>query len=465
MPDPTETLFELDGRGEWVRLHTLINLRWLAVVGQSGTVLFASFNLGIQLNIGLCLLAIGASVAFNVISSIIFPENQRLSERDAFLTLLFDLSQLVFLLFLTGGLNNPFALLVLAPVTISATALRLPSTLALSTTAIFMISMVAVFHQPLIAGNGVELHMPPLFVFGFWFALVIGIAFLGVYARRVTLEARNMSQALIATQMALSRQQKLTDFGGIMAATTHELGTPLATIKLASAELADELADNPVLKEDARLIHQQADRCRDILRDMGRVGNDDLMLRHGPISAVAEEAAEPHKDRGIDVIFDVRAKRHSQARQPIIERRPEIIHGLRNLVQNAVDFADNTVWVDVRWNDDKVSVTITDDGPGYPPELIGRIGDPFVRKRSSETDMSARPAYEGMGLGLFIAKTLLQRSGAELTFTNGTDPFLHHVERPKRGGAIAEVAWLRSAVEQDKDQARKPLGQNKPLNI
>lgn len=465
MTDMSVDLLGLEARSNWVRLRTLINLRWLAVVGQSGAVLFVSFSLNLQLSIGLCFLAIGASVTFNVVSSIILPENHRLSERESLWTLLFDLSQLGVLLFLTGGLNNPFALLVLAPVTISATALRLQSTVFIAGFAILMMSVVAVVHIPLRLGDGSILQMPAIFTYGFWIALVIGVVFLGVYARRVTLESQAMSQALIATQMALSRQQKLTDLGGIIAATAHELGTPLATIKLASSELADDLADHPLLKEDAELIHQQADRCRDILRHMGQAGNEDLLLRHAPISAVVEEAAEPHMERGTAIHFSFQPKKHSTAKQPVIRRQAEIIHGLRNLIQNAVDFADGDVWVDIRWNDDLVQVIVTDNGPGYPQELFGRIGDPFVRKRRSTTDTRQRPAYEGMGLGLFIAKTLLQRSGAELTFTNGTDPFLHHIERPKRGGAIVEVSWRRDIIEQDKDELYQPLGRNTPLNI
>jgi two-component system sensor histidine kinase RegB len=242
--------------------------------------------------------------------------------------------------------------------------------------------------------------------------------------------------------MALAREQKLTDLGGVVAAAAHELGTPLATIKLVSAELMHELADRPELLEDARLIRDQADRCRDILRDMGRAGKDDLHLRQAPLSAALREAAEPHVARGKRVEFAFAPIEGGPDRQPTILRRPEIIHGLRNLVQNAVDFARSTVWIEGEWTDRTVTVRIIDDGDGFPLHAIGRIGDPFVRFRRPDADTATRrPGYEGMGLGLFIAKTLLERSGAALTFANATDPFLVPEDRPERCGAVVEAVW------------------------
>jgi len=452
-------------RSEWVRLRTLINLRWMAIVGQSGAVIFATWQLEFALNAGLCAAAIGASVVFNIASTLVYPENKRLSERETMLTLLFDISQLVFLLYLTGGLNNPFALLILAPVTISATALRLQSTLFLGLMAIFLISVVALFHVPLERLDNSVLQLPPLFFYGFWIALVIGVIFLGSYARRVTIETHSMSRALIATQIALGREQKLTDLGGVVAAAAHELGTPLATIKLVSTELLQEAGLSPDLMEDLELIRQQADRCRDILHDMGRTGKDDRHLRHAPVSAVVREAAEPHGDRGKMLHYEFATAKGIPTKQPNIRRHPEIVHGLRNLVQNAVDFARENVWIDVHWNTDFIRVTVADDGPGYPSDLIGRIGDPFVRKRGADRNQRHRPGYDGMGLGLFIAKTLLTRTGAEVTFANGSDPFLRLDELPMRSGAIVQVSWPRDRIEQDASEAQAPLGKNAPLEV
>ncbi len=424
-----------------VRLRTLILLRWMAIAGQVAAIIVASQAYALQLPLGLCALAVGLSVIANLILSMLFPQNRRLSETEAFLALLFDLGQLAFLLFLTGGLTNPFAILVLAPVTISASLLRLRSTVFLGALAILVVSAAMVWYLPLRFADGTELVIPRLFAFGFWLSIVIGILFLGLYSRRVATEMRSMSEALLATQMALAREQKLTDLAGVVAAAAHELGTPLATIKLVSAELIEELDSQPELQEDARLIRAQADRCRDILRDMGRAGKDDLHLRQAPLSAVLREAAEPHLARGKQVEFSFAAVQDGDEAQPTILRRPEIIHGLRNLVQNAVDFARSTVWVEGEWTARRIIVRITDDGTGFPPSVIGRIGDPFVRARRAEAETEKRPGYEGMGLGLFIAKTLLERSGADLSFANATDPYLAPEDRPDRCGAVVEAVW------------------------
>lgn len=274
-----------------------------------------------------------------------------------------------------------------------------------------------------------------------------------------------MSDALLATQMALAREQKLTDLGGVVAAAAHELGTPLATIKLVSSELIEELDDHPELREDAGLIRDQADRCRDILRSMGRVGKDDLHMRQAPISTVIREAAEPHGGRGKSLHFDFEPGNGGDDRQPSIQRRPDVIHGVRNLVQNAVDFARTNVWIEARWTEDQITLRIIDDGPGYPPNLLGRIGDPFMRPRRTPSDRSSRPEYEGMGLGLFIAKTLLERSGANLAFANATDPFTPERHRPERSGAVVTVTWPTAQIESSAGTPDKPLGQNVPIAI
>lgn len=464
MADLNPGLLAEETRSNWVRLRTLVVLRWMAIAGQITAITIALQFFDLELEIGLCVLAIGASVTFNLILLFIYPENKRLSEPEALSMLLFDVAQLAFLLFLTGGLNNPFALLILAPVTISATALQLRSTLLLGGIAIGLVSALVFYFIPLRTGDGTIMQVPLLFVFGHWAAITIGIIFEAVYARRVTSEIHTMSQALLATQMALAREQKLTDLGGVVAAAAHELGTPLATIKLVSAELMEELSDQKDLHEDAALIREQADRCRDILRSMGRAGKDDLHLRHAPLGTVIREAAEPHFDRGKVVLIDVNPTTGARQQQPSIARRPEIIHGLRNLVQNAVDFSNTTVWIDASWTDDQIKVRIIDDGQGFPTHLIGRIGDPFVGRRRSTEDREKRPEYEGMGLGLFIAKTLLERSSAELSFANGSDPnYPQEHSETSAPGAIVEVVWPRSEVEPDEDAFKGGLGENVPI--
>jgi two-component system sensor histidine kinase RegB len=431
-------------RANWIRLRTMILLRWVAIAGQFAAVTVTPQLFGIQLELGLCYFVIGISVIGNLVAGFVFPENKRLSERQNMALVSFDLVQLSVLLFLTGGLNNPFTLLLLGPVTISATALSLRSTLTLCAMAIVSVSVLAFFHLPLRTMEGAILQIPQLFVFGQWIALVIAVVFTSAYSRRVTSEIHLMSDALAATQMALAREQKLTDLGGVVAAAAHELGTPLATIKLASAELVDELRNQPELREDAELIVQQADRCRDILRDMGRAGKDDLHMRQAPLITVVESAAEPHMGRGKDVMINFNSADTPKGPQPAILRMPEIIHGLRNLVQNAVDFAQSTVWIETRWTDDIIIVRILDDGNGFPPQLLGRLGDPFMGRRTRRKKDKTRPEYEGMGLGLFIAKTLLERSGATLSFANGADEAGY---RSQDIGAVVEVRWPRNKID------------------
>ena len=451
-------------RGKWVRRRTIILLRWGAVVGQLVALFVAQQAYNLQIEMALCLLVVSVSVMGNLIAMFIFPENKRLSETENLLMVLFDLLQLALLLYLTGGLHNPFYILILGPVTVSALVLTLRSTVFLGITAILAVTLLAEFHLPLRTDQGFLLRVPDIFVFGNWVAITIAVVFLSFYSRRVTQEMHSMSDALQATQMALAREQKLTDLGGVVAAAAHELGTPLATIKLTSAELIEELEDFPELQEDARLIRQQADRCRDILRSMGRAGKDDLMLRQAPLGTVVREAAAPHMNRGKDIHFQDGQNSEDSQNQPVVLRRPDLVHGLRNLLQNGVDFARANVWVETTWDEDTVSVRIMDDGMGYPPSMMGRIGDPFMRLRRTEPERSQRPEYEGMGLGLFIAKTLLERSGAELSFANGRDPYLVSGEQPEKCGAIVEVVWPRAKIDARSAENAVPMGENQRLD-
>ncbi len=444
-------------RSNFVRLQTLVILRWFAIAGQTAAVLVAVEYHRLTIEIGLVALTIGASVLANLFSSFLLPANRRLTEREAFLMILFDVLQLGLLLFLTGGLHNPFAMLMLGPVTIAATVLQTRSTLFLGLLTIAIVTCLSVYYVPLRSSTGFPLVLPGLFRFGFWISLVIGVIFVALYARQVTNETHAMAEALVATQLALAREQKLTDLGGVVAAAAHELGTPLATIKLVSSELMDELGDDPDLLEDARLIRSQADRCRDILRSMGRAGKDDRHLRRAPLETVVREAAEPHQNRGKTVDFILRPESGAPNEQPVIARRPEVIHGLRNLVQNAVDFAASRVRVEIGWSASRIAIRIADDGRGFPAHVLGRIGDPFMRRRRSPEERARRPGYDGMGLGLFIAKTLLERTGAQLTFANGgggADAVM---------GAIVVVDWPREALDVALSGEAEALGENLPI--
>ncbi|NCQ23432.1 MAG: ActS/PrrB/RegB family redox-sensitive histidine kinase [Roseovarius sp.] len=464
MADPAIEVFKSRASGNWIRLRTLVLLRWWATLGQATALVIADRVYHLDLELGLCFLVIGVSVTTNLVAALVFAENKRLSEQDTFLVVLFDMLQLGLMLYLTGGMNNPFSILIVGPVTVSASALSGRSTAFLGAMAIVIVTLLMQFYLPLRTEQGFLLRVPDVFRFGNWVAIIIAVVFLGVYSRWIVQEMHAMSDALQATQMALAREQKLTDLGGVVAAAAHELGTPLSTIKLTSAELANELTDRPDLHEDALLIVQQADRCRDILRSMGRAGKDDLLLRRAPLTAVVEEAAEPHLDRGKRIHFDHGTDGEDLRNQPIVFRRPEMIHGLRNLIQNAVDFARESVWIESRWSETAITLRIMDDGRGYPPDMLGKIGDPFIRRRAPIGD-PARPEYEGMGLGLFIAKTLLERSGAELAFANGSSSFKTMPSHAARTGALVEVVWQRKRIEGPTGQEAGALGQNAPIRL
>lgn len=450
-----DQMFEDQERSNWVRLRTLVRLRWFAIVGQTFAIIVSLYVYDLQLQTGLIALVIGSSALANTAFAFLYPESRRLSEREAFFVLAFDVLQLGALLFITGGLNNPFAMLLLAPVTIAATVLYRRSTIILGTFAMGLITLLSQYSVPLLTSSGNALVLPWLFQFGFWIALNIGVVFLASYARQVTEEMHAMSEALLATQLALSRAQKLTDLGGVVAATAHELGTPLATIKLVSGELMEDLSDRPEVLEDIALIRQEADRCRDILHSMGRAGKDDLHLRNAPLETVVREAAEPHMERGKLVLIDVAPDGDEVLAHPIIPRRPETIHGLRNLIQNAVDFADDRVEIDVSWTATQIIVRISDDGGGFPSAVLGRIGDPIKRQRRN-TDETRRPEYRGMGLGLFIAKTLLERVGAVLLFANSRQP-------GQPVNAIVTVTWQRTDADFAATGQIDPLGDNQPI--
>ena len=452
-------------RRHWVRLRTLTNLRWLAVAGQLLALTVATQWLGFDIRLDLCLTLVGISAAFNIGATLIHPENKRLTQRDAALTLIFDIGQLALLLHFTGGLSNPFSVLILAQTVIAATVLTLRATVIVGLFSLVAITLLSTFFRPLTLTSGEELTAPDLIIFGTWAALAISIIFIGTFARRVSQETFSMSDALTATQLALEQEQKLTALGGVVAAAAHELGTPLATIKLTASELVDEIDDRPDLRDDLLLIRDQANRCRDILASMGRRGKEDLMMRQAPFSAVVEEAAEPHLMRGKRVIMRSagRADDADFTDQPEISRRPEIVHGLRNLIQNAVDFAETTVWVDLDWTENRLILKVSDDGEGFPADLLGRIGDPFLRRRApGRPERSERPGYKGMGLGLFIAKTLLERTGARLTFANGVRATDVARPGPQPTGAIVEVIWSREDLEVLRQSARRPLGENRP---
>src|SRR5580704_1199460 len=417
-----------------VRLDTLVRLRWLAVIGQTAAVLGVKYGLGFELPIWACLAVIGLAVCLNIALQVRFQATQRLGpERTAWL-LAFDIAELAVLLFLTGGLQNPFSFLLLGPVLLSATTLPPRLTVMLGAFAIVCATLLVFVHYPLPWDSEELLDLPPIYMAGVWVSLLLSCS-IGLYAWQISEEARQLSDALAATELVLAREQHLSQLDGLAAAAAHELATPLSTIAVIARELEREIEPSSPHIDDIKLLREQTQRCRDILAKLTELSSDGEPFDRMKLSALIEEVVAPHRDFGV-AINVVMPK--EQADEPSLARNPAILYGLGNLLENAVDFAAERVEVTALWAGGDVNVVIADDGPGFAPEIIDRIGEPYVRSRRPRR-RNVTGDMPGLGLGLFIAKTLLERAGATLTFRNRAFP---------SHGAVVEVIWKRAALEQ-----------------
>ncbi len=416
-----------------VRLSTLIRLRWLAIAGQVAAVIFVDRALGFELPVVTCSILIALSAALNLFVQLRYPANLRIDQWPAFSLLAFDVVQLGGLLYLTGGLQNPFALLLLVPVIVSATTLPPLPTFLLGIGVAGIASSLFLGHMMLPWRPGGILPVPIEYEIGVWIALNSAAAFTGAYAFRVAEEARQLARALSATELALAHEQHLSALDGLAAAAAHELGTPLATISLVAKEMQREFPLGSPQGEDVALLTSQAQRCRDILARLSSMPDqEDTHLARLPLSHLIEEVVEPYRAFGTEVVVETS---NSIRPEPVGRRNAAIIQGLANLVENAVDFAETRVTVFTEWSDRDVSITIADDGPGFASGIIDRIGEPYVTTRQNP---SSGQAAGGLGLGFFIAKTLLGRSGATVSLENRRAP-LH--------GAVVRITWPRWAME------------------
>jgi two-component system, sensor histidine kinase RegB len=417
-----------------VRLDTLVRLRWLAIIGQTTAVLAVYYGLDFELPIYACLAAIALAAWLNVALRLRFHLTQRLEPDRAAWLLAFDIAELAVLLFLTCGLQNPFAFMFLGPVLLSATALPPRFTLTLGAFAVACATVLVFVHYPLPWDSDDPLQLPPIYMMGVWLCILLAIGFIGVYAWQITEEARQLADALAATELVLAREQHLSQLDGLAAAAAHELGTPLSTISVIARELERAIAPHAPHGDDVRLLREQAKRCRDILAKLTELSAGGEPFDRTPLTALIEEVVAPHRNFGVAITVNTPGDRSSE---PVGARNPAIVYGLGNLLENAVDFAANQVAVDVHWDELRVDVTISDDGPGFAPEILGRIGEPYVTSRHHQPDDTSEEST-GLGLGFFIAKTLLERSGATLSFQNRPAP-----ER----GAIVRLSWSRSDFE------------------
>lgn len=421
-----------------MRLGTLNNLRWLAVMGQTVALLVVRLGLGFDLPLLLAAAPIVTSALLNIVLAMAYPATKRLSAREATAFLAYDILQLAVLLYFTGGIENPFALLFLAPVVVSAATLDVASTLILGGLSFAAITVAAQSPFPLPWEPDRPLELPALYQTGIWVSLILGIGFTSIYAWRIAGEATRMSTALSATQLALARQHRLAALGALATAAAHELGTPLATIAVVARELEREHAADAAHADDFRLLRAEAERCRAILARLAQP--EEAVLGHAdrlPLGALLDDIAAPH--RGVDVAIAIDVQ---EGPPPKIWRVPEVLHGLGNLIENAADFANREVRLKARWSEGELTIDVLDDGPGFSADILEQIGEPYVTSRPSgrnRDESHLDPAggkQEGMGLGFFIAKTLIERTGGKVTARNR-----------KSGGAIVTATWPRGAID------------------
>jgi len=427
-----------------VRLGTLNNLRWLAVVGQAVALFVARLVLNFDFPLVLAASPIAASAVLNIVLAIIYPSSKRVSVREATAFLAYDILQLAALLFFTGGIENPFALLFLAPVVISAATLDVLSTLFLGGLSFGAISLLWQAHLPLPWAPVNGLRLPALYQFGIWVSLLLGIGFTSIYAWRIASEATRMSAALSATQLALAREHRLAALGALAAAAAHELGTPLGTIAVVAHELERDLAADPHA-DDFRLLRAEAERCRAILARLAQPEESVLgQAERLPLGALLEAIAAPHRGLDVEILLDLQP-----GPAPKVWRVPEIQHGLGNLIENGADFANHQVTLRARWDDRALSIEVMDDGPGFAAEIFEQIGEPYVTSRAGSPVSLEReldPAdgkQEGMGLGFFIAKTLIEHTGGSVSARNRAG-----------GGASITATWPRGAIDGDTPPGR-----------
>jgi two-component system sensor histidine kinase RegB len=416
----------------YVRLDTILRLRWLAALGQLAAIFIVAQGLEFDVPVIPCVAIVGLSAALNLALQIAFNPMQRLEPVYAAALLALNIVELAALLFLTGGLQNPFSFLFLAPVLISATALPIRLTIALGVLAVACASALVFFHLPLPWDTEDPLVLPPIYLLGVWLSIVLAIGVTSLYAFQVTEESRKLSDALAATELVLTREQHLTQIDGLAAAAAHELGTPLSTIFLISRELEKAVQDGH-LAADLKTLREQAQRCRDILAKITQLSASGAPFDRMPLSTLIEETVAPHRDFGVAIKVRLAV---AATREPVGARNPAILYGVGNILENAVDFARTTVEVNAWWNADTVEINISDDGPGIAPDMLNRIGEPYLSRRRGAEDVQSERA--GLGLGVFIARTLLERTGAKVSFSNRTFP--DH-------GAVVHIAWPRSVFE------------------
>jgi two-component system sensor histidine kinase RegB len=418
-----------------LRVRTLASVRWMVIVGEIG-LLTAMAGMRYQAPYAPCAAVIVAGAFINLLTAISSPGQRVLGDREALAHLSLDILQLSALMSLIGGTANPFILVLIAPVTLAAATLPLRPLLILGGFASLMSMALTVVSLPYPSAT-IEPRLDLEYRMISGVANVAGTALIAGFVRQSVVEAARIALALDVTQAVLAREQRLSALGALAAAAAHELGTPLATISIVAKEMARE-ATTPTVKDDAELLIAQSERCREILRRLAATPDkaSDEVHERMSLRQFVQEVIEHHTGASREVRVEAIVTGAKDVKTPDIRRQPEIIHAFSTFVENAVDFARSEILVSARFDADTITIEVRDDGPGFAPEILAKLGEPYVTTRPGAE--GSRTGHVGMGLGFFIAKTLLERTGAQVSFFNG-----------KPRGAVVSARWSRHELEVD----------------
>ncbi len=390
-----------------ILLGNLIKIRWIAILGQLFAILFVAFIIRIKIPFFEALIIILLSVVVNFYSYFEERKNKNINNIKAFLFLLFDTLQLGFLLFLTGGIINPFSILILAPVITSASYLPALLTIILSTISIVIIIVLNFYFIPLDLGQ--NFLIPEIYNFGVVISLVITVIFIAIYAYLFASSSRKLSNALSASKLQILNQKKINEIGSLSAAAAHELGTPLNTIFLILNDLIKDrkLNEDQNISKDIKLLKSQAERCKLILKKLSQnpLKLKDKFLEKVKISDLIKINFEKfNKNKKLKII-----EINEEAQFEIIFK-DEIMYAIGNIIQNAIFHSKKIVLVELDYLKNYVIIKISDDGNGFPKDIIDKLGEPYISKNNN-----------GMGLGIFISKNLIENTGGKISFYNSNE--------------------------------------------
>ncbi len=416
------TLFRL---GENLNLDrkTLFTLRWIAIVGQLTAINLVYFYLNLEFPITFCFLILLIGLLTNLflqfkVKSIL------IKDFHASLYLLYDLTQLSFLLYLTGGISNPFSILMIVPAIVSSTFLSMGTTIILGIFTIIFLFLLTIFHFPLPGIHEKSITFPPLYLTGYFIALIISLIFICYFGIRFSGESKRRSDAVNKLQEVIAKEYELESLGGQAAAAAHSLGTPLATISVVSRELKKDLGNNTDYSKDIDLLISQTKRCGDILKQISKKQiKEDTFLSKTQLENLLDEIIETFQETSSKKIIFLS---NEDKNKIDVQRSPELIYGLRNFIGNAIKFSKSQIEIVLNSDDKIIKIEINDDGPGFPDDIKEVLGEPYIKSKSETINTNA-----GTGLGTFLGKTLLERKLAKLTFSRSK----------KLNGASVIISW------------------------